>query len=102
MSEGLSAAARRKTLQRVQHRLDARDLVRSEKIGLPQRRQHGEERFRPAHLLSKILKGVRQGVTNRKSQRPQTKRVQKNRHLAPDPRRAVLQISIIKSEARVN
>ena len=74
----------------------------SKQIGFSKGCQHGEERFGAAHFVAKKFKGMRQGVANGKAECAQTKRVQKDRHLMAHSLAAVLQISVIKSEARID
>ena len=62
-----------------------------------QRGQDGKEWFGTADFVAEEFKRVGQGVANRKSQGPQSERVQKNGHLMPDPHRAVLQVAIVKA-----
>ena len=61
-----------------------------------------KDKFRQTvDLFAEKFKGVRQGMADRKSQRPQPERVQKNGHLMPHAHRAVLEVAVIKAEAGI-
>src|SRR5438105_4338496 len=75
--------------------------MRAEQIGFTQRREYCEKRLRAAHFFAKILESVRQGVAYGKAERAQAERVQEDRHLVTNSNGAVLQVAIIKAEARI-
>lgn len=76
--------------------------MRAEQIRLSERSQHTEERFGATDFVAEKLKGMGQGMANRKPERPQPKRIQENVHLMPDADGAVLEIAIIETEPRID
>ena len=88
--------------QRLQHRLDARDFVRAEQVGLAQRGQHREERLGAADFLAEILEGMRQGMADRESQGPQAEGVQEDAHLVADADRAVLEVAVVEAQPGID
>ena len=87
---------------RLHHPAHLRDLVRAQQARLAEQRQHGEKRLGRAHLLLEALEGVRQRLADRPAQRAQPEAVQENLHLVPDARAAVLQVAVVKAEARID
>ena len=90
-----------KYFHRLQHGSNARHLVGAEQIGFAQRGQHGKERLGAADFVAEKFKRVRQGVANREAEFAQPERVQENIHLMPHAHRAVPQIAVIETEARI-
>src|SRR5947208_10540737 len=73
--------------------------MRAEQVGFSQRGQHGEKGFRTSDLFPKVFERVRQGMADRKTERPQPERIQKDAHLVAHANRAVLQVAVIKTQA---
>ncbi len=73
--------------QSIQHRLDPGNFMSPEQVGLPQRRQNGEERFSRPNFLSKTFEGVGQGMADRPSQATQSKGVEEGPHLMANANR---------------
>jgi len=91
LSESMSLRVWLENFQSVKHRLDARDFVGSKRSVFPSAASTAKNGSAP-RIPPEVFERVGSALTHRKSQRPQTERVQENRHLATDPRRAVLQV----------
>src|SRR5687768_8618671 len=80
----------------------AGNFVGAKQIGFSEGGQHCEERLGAPDFLAEVLECMRQRVAYRKPERAQTKRAQKYVQLVLHAHGAVLQIAIIKTEARVD
>src|SRR5262245_28434984 len=87
---------------RIQYRLHSRHFMRPKQVRPSECGQHGKKRFGTTHVLAEELKRMGQGMARGPAQLAQSKRVEEYVNLMPDSPGAVLEVSIVKAQARID